>query len=132
MTIHTHRFYREQNGRWYIDLPEYLEGGHGTKGNLEMVAGADKLLDSMLEDGDNNQVELTFSETPYEGFKYLMKRRKSVFDGSWVSKFLGGTYDLDKELTEDRFPEHVWLCPVTIYVFGSNYPDSIYFNKNKK
>ena len=39
-----HRFYKE-NKIWYIDLPEFLEKGLGTKSNLMMVAGADTLLD---------------------------------------------------------------------------------------
>lgn len=38
-----HRFVREDNS-WYIDLPEYIEQG-GSKGDLEMVSGADTMLD---------------------------------------------------------------------------------------
>ena len=36
-------FVKEKSGRWYIDLPEW-EGAHA---NLEMVAGADLLLDHL-------------------------------------------------------------------------------------
>lgn len=31
---------------WYIDLPEYIAQG-GTMGDLQMVDGADKMLDRM-------------------------------------------------------------------------------------
>jgi hypothetical protein len=47
-TVHgksfTKRFYKE-NGLWYIDLPEFINNGFGTKANLLMVDGSDKLLD---------------------------------------------------------------------------------------
>ena len=36
----THKFYKE-NSIWYIDLPEFLEEGMGSKANLMMVDGAD-------------------------------------------------------------------------------------------
>ena len=44
--MQTHRFYKEEHGGWYIDLPAYLEQG-GAKGDLAMVAGADTMLDIM-------------------------------------------------------------------------------------
>ena len=38
---YTLKFNKEENDRWYIDLPEW----GGSHSNLEMVAGADDLLD---------------------------------------------------------------------------------------
>jgi len=49
-----HRFVHEESG-WYIDLPEYLEQG-GSKGDLQMVSGADTMLDIIA--GKENQVTL--------------------------------------------------------------------------
>lgn len=40
---------------WFIDLPEYIEGG-GSKGDLQMVEGADKMLDMMAEEKDGNYI----------------------------------------------------------------------------
>ena len=40
-------FVKEETERWYIDLPEW-EGAHA---NLQMVAGADLLLDHLLLEG---------------------------------------------------------------------------------
>jgi len=34
-------FYKETTGEWYIDLPDYP----GPKEDLQMVLGADKMLD---------------------------------------------------------------------------------------
>ena len=45
------RFYKE-NGIWYIDLPEFIEQGLGTKANLMMVDGADTFLDFLSDNGN--------------------------------------------------------------------------------
>ena len=61
------KFEKENDDKWYIVLPEW-EGAHN---ELEMVAGADVLLDSISKDGKyceinvseepiNNSVKLTF------------------------------------------------------------------------
>jgi hypothetical protein len=58
-----HRFIRE-GGEWYIDLPEYLEQG-GSKGDLQMVSGADTMLDIIAEKKD--EVILQIHIRPFEG-----------------------------------------------------------------
>ena len=57
--IVTKRFYKE-NGMWFIDLPEFLEKGLGTKANLLMVAGADELLDILSQNG--TEITLQFGD----------------------------------------------------------------------
>ena len=47
-------FVKEANGNWYIDLPQW-QGAHG---NLQMVAGADKLLDGLLTEGNRVEVQV--------------------------------------------------------------------------
>jgi hypothetical protein len=44
-------FTKENDGLWYVDQPDFIELGFGTKGNLLMVAGADTLLDALLTGG---------------------------------------------------------------------------------
>ena len=56
------RFYKE-NSIWYIDLPEFLEEGMGSKANLMMVDGADTLLDILSNNG--SEVTLEFSQLPF-------------------------------------------------------------------
>ena len=54
---YTFDFYRDINGKWYIDYPEYIDSGFGTKANLEMVGVVEltqlvyflELQDLMLE-----------------------------------------------------------------------------------
>ncbi len=57
------KFYQEEDGRWYIDLPEYIESGMGTKSNLEMVAGADTFL-STLAQGETS-ITLKFTDEEF-------------------------------------------------------------------
>ncbi|MDX2128704.1 MAG: DUF6717 family protein [Chloroherpetonaceae bacterium] len=110
-----YRFYKEEDGRWYIDLPNWT----GLKEELEMVSGADELLD-MYADGEK-EVEVIMST---EGF-----------DGSYVADlvkegevmFGGGDYFLRTFNGKPR--EHkFWLCQVTTFVFGK-FPKKIYFAK---
>ena len=53
---------------WYVDLPEYIEQG-GSIGDLQMVEGADKMLDMMAEKEDF--VFLSISTEPFEGADML-------------------------------------------------------------
>ena len=43
------RLYKEEDNRWYVDLPDWT----GSKSDLEMVAGADAMLDYFAE-GENS------------------------------------------------------------------------------
>ncbi len=56
------RFYKDELNRWYVDLPEW----EGDQAELEMVCGADTMLD-ILAQGDG-EVRLTLSLEPIETF----------------------------------------------------------------
>ena len=55
------RFYKDPDNRWYVELPEYP----GVKAELEMVAGADTMLEMIAE--GNDAVMAHFDLNPYEG-----------------------------------------------------------------
>lgn len=125
------RFYKEDT-LWYIDLPEFLEEGLGTKNNLLMVDGADLLLDHLS--GNNNEIELFISDTEKEGYEiveHLYKRGEGL-----NQQLLGkvGHAPVDSgmyyQTTTAIHINHVWLCPVTKYVFKGIYPDDIYIWNN--
>lgn len=116
-------FYREGINDWYIDLPKYIEQG-GSKSALAMVAGADTLL-SELSKGkpyisinicsigkDINHVE--------DGY-ILLKRQISIPIVNLVS---GATYNVESGIS-DIMTKLIWLCPVTLFVFGGKYPKRI-------
>ena len=130
MTV-TKKFYRE-DGRWYIDLPEFIELGLGNKNNLLMVDGADTLLDILAgnkpnKSADGTEVNVTFGNEPFDGHthtlnKKVMGKNQSLLDYLGHAPVDYGAYYDVKELDGHQ----VWLCPVTEYVFGGGYPETIY------
>lgn len=97
--METFKFEKEANGKWYIVLPEW-EGDHW---ELEMVMGADKMLD-ILAQGEF-EVHVNLSTEPLDNAMRL------TFDKNYEG---GAWYNLKSDLFE--FP--VWLCHVTKLVFG--------------
>lgn len=119
--MQTHRFYKDEQG-WFIDLPEFIESGLGTKANLAMVCGADRLLD-ILSDGQD-EITIHMSETPFKGAEKLEKTGLGA-DIDALKTYnhpiqFGAYYNATARNHE------LWLCPVTVYVFGGSYPDTIY------
>lgn len=118
------RFYKE-NKLWYIDLPEFLEAGLGTKNNLLMVDGADTLLDILSNNSDSVQVQ--FGNEEFEGYthkldKLIIGMNKDLLDAVGHAAVSYGAYYNVNEIEGHT----VWLCPVTEYVFGGHYPENIY------
>jgi hypothetical protein len=65
--VKSYSFIRK-NGDWYIDLPEYLSAG-GKHEDLQMVAGADDLLDIYAK--ENSSVSMLIDTLPFEGADHL-------------------------------------------------------------
>jgi len=61
--MNAYRFIKE-DGKWYIDLPVYLYQG-GRKGDLQMVEGADTMLD--IISGHKDEVALALDRNKFEG-----------------------------------------------------------------
>jgi hypothetical protein len=107
------KFIKENNGNWYIDLPNWT----GRKSALQMVSGADTLLDLMSE--GSKSVEIFVSHEDFDGAELLEKKRNCWFNGAdyFIKTYDNKVIDLD-----------VWLCDVTKHVLG-DFPDEIYFAK---
>ena len=112
LTPQTHRFdfYRDNTG-WYIDFPEFIAQGFGSKADLAMVAGADQMLE-YLGNGQP-RVALTFSNTPLSNASVTLKL---CAKNQW-----GGTYTTNLQ----NIPQ-VWLCNVTKHLFNGAHPYTIY------
>lgn len=115
--METHRFYKE-GASWYIDLPEYLAQG-GSPGDLQMVEGADKMLEVMA--GGGKEVLLTISAVLFEGSDELELTQK-------CEPYIGGAYYILKQYEGQNINQHMWLCQVTEFVFGT-LPERIYIKK---
>ena len=110
----TLRFYKEEDNTWYADIPDYICQG-GEKADLQMVAGADNMLDILSNNGDS--ITLRIYENNEEPEKYVVSL--------WLLK-------------EDEIPNYncningyefsIWLCGVTKWLYGY-YPEVLYINK---
>ena len=94
------KFEREEDNRWYAVLPEWK----GDKAELEMVYGADTMLDIIAQ--GENVVHLNISEIKVENPKFILTFEKDEADG--------GLYNLKS----DMYEFDVWLCHVTKFVYG--------------
>ena len=121
-----HTFYKESNGIWYIDLPEFLNAGLGTKANLMMVAGADTFLDFISNHG--NRIEVTIDTKPFSGYKQELIKIGMGKDQALLDAVGHAPVDYGAYYKSTEVNHIMWLCPVTEYVFGGGYPDKIYIN----
>jgi hypothetical protein len=132
-TKQTLSFIKEE-GIWYADLPEFLELGLGSKGNLMMVDGADTFLDLLSNDGD--RITLKLSTKTFNGYSGRIKKIKRGLNRDLLEE-IGhapvdyGAYYKAVEYKNQPFQHQLWLCPVTEYVFGE-YPDEVFFSIIKK
>lgn len=102
-----HRFVRE-GADWYIDLPEFLAQG-GSKGDLQMVAGADTMLDLMA--GKTGDVTLQMDAQSFDGADELVLTER-------CDPILGGGYYRLQSFEGKEVVQDMWLCDVTRFVFG--------------
>lgn len=100
---------------WFIDLPAFIEQG-GSIGDLQMVDGADKMLDLMA--GQDSTVSVWVAREPFEGSDSLVLTEK-------CDPYIGGAYYLMKSYLGQEINRTMWLCQVTEFVFG-DLPDRIY------
>jgi hypothetical protein len=105
--VKTYKFIRTDD-EWFIDLPEYIEQG-GNQGDLQMVDGADTMLEVMAGEGDS--VTLTIATEPFTGADELVLTEK-------CDPLIGGGYYLMKNYRGKEINQNMWLCQVTEFVFG--------------
>jgi len=107
-----HTFNKEEGG-WFIDLPQYLEAG-GDKVDLQMVAGADTMLDLLSDYGSSITLDISLENCPHQ-LILVLGEDMGLEGADYVATY-----------KSQDFP--VWLCAVTLYVFGGEYPGVIYIN----
>lgn len=105
--------------RWYVVFPNWPL----SHDNLEMVAGADDML-NLLSNGESIvKLEIVINSKPSTvGYYALYKTYSSLTGGAhYIADKVGGwdTSAIKKQL---------WLCPVTLTVLG-HYPNRILFKK---
>ena len=108
------KFYKTPEGTWFIDLPAYTEAG-GNSAELQMVCGADDFLDILAD--EKTEVLLEVSEQKISNANDVLKRVDEI-------PTFEGKYYMDME--SDTL---MWLCNVTLFVFGGRFPENIYYKK---
>ena len=117
-------FTKESNGRWYVDFPNWPL----YHDMLEMVAGADDLLD-LLNDGSNHVRLKVSTKNLFEENTIKLKEVHSA-----LTKGAFYTVETPLEGWENIYSsrkKQLWLCPVTLTVLGQ-YPKYIYIKENSK
>jgi hypothetical protein len=99
--------FNKEQGSWYIDLPNW----EGTKAELQMVAGADTLLDKLSNHGISVSVTISIENKSPEGFQTLKRIIQTPPNGCMYHLGIAP----------------VWLCNVTKFVFDGIFPKKIHF-----
>jgi hypothetical protein len=92
---------------WYIDLPEFIEEG-GSKGDLQMVEGADKMLDIISQ--GKTEVSMAIDRVPFPGadeLKLIERCDPFVGGGYYNLRFFEGNeinYSCSKYCSRDSVP----------------------------
>jgi hypothetical protein len=130
----TLKFHSEVGGpvkRWYYDFPHW----GFEKNNLEMVAGADTLLD-YYADGQK-EVTLEIYVSKELKWKHSCNPEFDTYKGEdliknakfWDRLQLGRGYTGTNVTKENAIETKTfWICPVTLFVLG-RYPNYIYVRK---
>jgi hypothetical protein len=103
------KFYKENSGRWFVELPEW----EGSKDDLEMVCGADLMLDILAQGDCCVDVVLSTEKNNSHNHKFELSFLREESEGAWY------------KLTGEFHEFELWLCYVTKFVFG-NLPVKIY------
>lgn len=109
------RFYC-RDSRWYADLPDYIEAG-GTEEECEMVSGADEWLDYLSEGADSIVIKVSNDNG-------LAEKLHLYQSDEYGAIYVAHTF------REEDINKTIWLCPVTLFVFGE-YPAIIYYERVK-
>lgn len=141
-TIGEETITREVGRKWSLDLPSWT----GNKDDLEMVCGADKMLDIMAKGNDRVSIEASNTDDgrgDYIIAKLIAHNEQGGtyqiidFDKHFDTKYIyqAPHYpDEEEEFYQKEEPEYTgifWLCNVTHKMFGNFYeihPEMIFFN----
>jgi hypothetical protein len=123
-SIYTLSFTKENDGKWYIDFPNWPFDHH----NLMMVAGADKLCKELSYDGRHTKVEVMIANSEKEELE--MTKTHKYTDVIAIREDYSITGGANYKASSDyrEITPKFWLCPVTLFVLG-HYPKYLRIRK---
>lgn len=111
--------------RWYYDWDkDHLFKWAFKDGNLEMVAGADDICEYFSNGRQYFKVDVIISKTKLNKKNYEEFVRKPL-EGNFLNKIFYGA-----EYTNSKINDTIWICPVTLFVFGK-YPKFLYIKNHE-
>ena len=99
-----------EDGRWYVVFPQYM----GPHENLEMVEGADRMLDALSPDGRNVTLSICESEWEIDEDCFTLELVAHDEDGGWYNV-----------IDCPSFEGTIWLCNV-VHEFFEDHPQILY------
>lgn len=115
--------------KWYLSSPEYIAQG-GSVPDLQMVLGADNLLEELSEGRTHTLILITATESQeVREFEHLPMFAHHNWEYLIRADYVPVFEDAGKYYTGYN-QRYIWLCPVTLFVFGS-YPKYIYYKIKK-
>ena len=130
-TLKFHKEVENNITRWYYDFPHW----GFDKNNLEMVAGADDLLDYYSQGNDHVTLEMYVSKKLK--WKHSCNPDFDTYKGEDIVKDAGlwqrlqmgrGYTGTNIMRINEIVTKTFWICPVTLFVLG-RYPNYIYVRK---
>lgn len=107
-------FNRNEYNKWYVDLPEWT----GDHSELQMVCGADTMLDILSEGENSVRVAIKLDYVENATVKLTLKELTPEIGGGLYHGKIWPASEID----------NIWLCGVTEFVFG-HMPPVIYIVK---
>lgn len=104
--------FNKESNLWYIHIP--WKWNHD---NLQMVGGADKLLQYLSKGSESVSVSCWLSDPHSPNYFKLSRKKWSLFKGAFYS--VENLHGFDRD---------IYICPVTLWVFGK-YPKYIWVKK---
>ena len=106
--------FKKENKKWYIVLKSWP----GPKSALQMVLGADTLLDKISQNGHTASIGVKSQKDSGSDWVCVKDTSEDCTYGRWYNVYKGG-----------KKMHRMWLCPVTRFVFKGFYPEKIVFEK---
>jgi hypothetical protein len=108
------KFEKTPEHRWFVDLPDWK----GSKDDLEMVSGADTMLDIISQ--GSGEIFLGLSNSPTLFPQCTLELLEECFPPTFGANYLA------KEINGVDYNLRVWLCDVTKFVFSGVFPKKIF------
>ena len=121
--IHKLHFRYKYDGfkRWYYDWDkDHLFKWAFKEDNLEMVSGADELCEKFSNGKQNIEINVIQSNKKLNSLNNFDEFVRKPLSPRFIDKFCLGA-----EYVNYKTGEEMWICPVTLFVFGK-YPKFLY------